>query len=293
MSQESSLQKTFQQIEETLKGGVLGVAATFLPTGESIFYKEDTEFPTASVIKIAIVTEVFLQVESGELSADSLIEVSEEALVPGSGVLAQLTPGLSLPLSDLATLTISISDNTASNLCLASVGGPEAVNRRMHDVWEMNATTIHRPIKFALESGDPRYTATSTPHDMQRLVQHLAEADLIPQAVSEQVLRRMGYVVDSELLPRYLDVNPYAGDLRLEAPPFVVRHKGGAVNGVRGDAGLITRGEKTLAVCVFTKEVPDSRWTSLNLASEAVAQVGRSLCEHFFADSRASATADK
>ncbi|MES2459300.1 MAG: serine hydrolase [Armatimonadota bacterium] len=282
MSQEQTLQSTFLDIEEGLKGGTLGVAATFLPTAESVFFNADMEFPTASVIKIAIVTEVFLQVESGDLSPKSLIEIPETAFVPGSGVLAQLTPGLTLPLGDLATLTINVSDNTASNLCLAAVGGPGVVNARMQNVWGMKNTTIHRPIKFALEPGDPRYTATSTPRDMQALVQHLGEATLIPQAVCDQVLRRMGYVVDGELLPRYLDVNPYAADQRLEAPPFVVRHKGGAVNGVRADAGLISRGDEVLAVCVFTKDVPDSRWTSTNLGSEAVARVGEALCQHFF-----------
>jgi beta-lactamase class A len=282
MSEESVLHATFQEIEATLKGGVLGVASTFLPTGESVFYKPDTEFPTASVIKIAIVTEVFLQVESGKLAVGSVVEIPEAAFVPGSGVLAQLTPGLSLPLGDLATLTINVSDNTASNLCLGAVGGPAVVNARMHDVWGMKNTTIHRPIKFALEPGDPRYTATSTPRDMQALVQHLAEATLIPQRACDEVLRRMGYVVDGELLPRYLEVNPYAADQRLEAPPFVVRHKGGAVNGVRGDAGLISRGEETLAICVFTRDVPDSRWTSTNLGSEAVARVGEATCRHFF-----------
>jgi beta-lactamase class A len=282
MSEQSVLHAAFQEIESTLKGGVLGVAATFLPTGESVSYKPDVEFPTASVIKIAIVTEVFLQVESGKLAADSAVDIPESAFVPGSGVLAQLTPGLSLPLGDLATLTINVSDNTASNLCLAAVGGPEAVNTRMHDVWGMKNTTIHRPIKFALEPGDPRHTATSTPRDMQALVQHLAEATLIPRQACAEVLRRMGYVVDGELLPRYLDVNPFAADQRLEAPPFVVRHKGGAVNGVRGDAGLIARGDETLAICVFTRDVPDSRWTSTNLGSEAVARVGEVICRHFF-----------
>jgi beta-lactamase class A len=209
------------------------------------------------VIKIAIVTELFLQVESGQLSTETMIPIGESALVAGSGVLAHLTPGLSLPLGDLATLTISVSDNTASNLCLAAVGGPSVVNARMHDVWGMANTTIHRPIKFALEPGDPQFTATSTPQDMQSLVRHLAEATVIPGPVSAEVLRRMGYVVDSELLPRYLDVNPYASDLRAEAPPFVVRHKGGAVNGVRGDAGVIQRGDQALTVCVFTRDVPD------------------------------------
>jgi beta-lactamase class A len=284
MSRVSGLQAAFLQIEETLKGGTLGAAATFLPTGEAVSYRADVEFPTASVIKIAIITELFLQVESGALSAESLVEIPESAFVPGSGVLADLTPGLSLPLGDLATLTISVSDNTASNLCLAAVGGPSAVNARMHDTWGMKNTTIHRPIKFALGPDDPRYTATSTPQDMQTLVQHLGEGTIIPQAVCDQVIRRLGYVVDGELLPRYLDVNPYASDQHLEDPPFVVRHKGGAINGVRGDAGLITRGDETLAVCVFTKEVADGRWTAVNRGSEAVARVGRTLSDYFFGD---------
>jgi beta-lactamase class A len=155
-----------------LKGGTLGVSATFLPTGEGIGYKADSEFPTASVIKIAIVTELFLQVENGQLSTETMVPIPESALVAGSGVLAQLKPGLSLPLGDLATLTINVSDNTASNLCLAAVGGPSVVNARMHDVWGMLNTTIHRPIKFALKPGDSRFTATSTPQDMQSLVRH-------------------------------------------------------------------------------------------------------------------------
>ncbi len=279
------LQSAFAEVEETLKGGTLGVSATFLSTGEGVGYKAGTEFPTASVIKIAIVTELFLQVESGALSVDTMVPIPETALVAGSGVLAQLTPGLSLPLGDLATLTISVSDNTASNLCLAAVGGPSVVNARMHKIWGMKNTTIHRPIKFAMEPGDPRFTATSTPQDIQSLVRYLAEASVIPSGVSAEVLKRMGYVVDSELLPRYLDVNPYAADQGMEAPPFVVRHKGGAVNGVRGDAGVIQRGDQALTVCIFTRDVPDPRWTPENLASEAIARAGKALCDYFFGDS--------
>lgn len=276
------MEDALREIEASLEGGTLGVLATFLPTGEAVEYQADETFPTASVIKVAIVAELFTQEAEGKVNTQAMVTVTPESVVGGSGVLAQLTPGLALPLRDLATLTISISDNTASNLCLAAVGGPEAVNRRMRETWGMTVTTIHRPIKFNLESGDPPHTATGTPRDMHRLVTLLADGKVHSPEVSEQVLRRMALVRDGEKLPRYLDVNPYAADLGSNTP-FVIRRKTGEVTGVRNDAGLISRGDANLAVCVYTKGTPDPRWTAANRGSEAVARVGELLCRHFFA----------
>jgi beta-lactamase class A len=276
------LANALSAVEATLEGGTLGVAATFLPTGETILYNPDTVFPTASVIKIAIVSELFTQEAEGRLSRGETVTVREEDCVPGSGVLALLTPGLTLPLADLAMLTICVSDNTASNLCLCAVGGPETVNRQMRETWGLTATTIHRPIRFALTPDDPPHTATGTPRDLMRLVALLANGDVHSRAVSDEVLRLMANVRDNELLPRYLAVNPYADALRAERPPFVVQRKTGAVTGVRNDAGLISRGAATLAVCVYTKDCPDPRWTPANRGSEAVARVGQMLAERFF-----------
>lgn len=271
-----------QAIEAELSGGTLGVAAIFLPTGESVSFKADEIFPTASVIKVAIVAELFIRQAEGSISPDATATVTAEAIVAGSGVLAFLKPGLTLPLTDLAMLAICVSDNTASNLCLAAVGGPEAVNHRMRAAWGLTETTIHRPIKFALEPDDPLYTAIGTPRDMLRLLTLLESGKVHDRTVSNAVLRCMAEVHDAELLPRYLDVNPYADDLRVDRSPFQVRHKTGAVSGVRNDAALITSGADTLAVCVYTRGVPDARWTPENAASRAVAAVGRLLRDGFF-----------
>jgi beta-lactamase class A len=266
---------------EAEMGGTLGVAATFLPTADSVFYNADIVFPTASVIKIAIVAELLSQAAAGRLSLDARVVVTEGDIVGGSGVLPLLTSELALPLRDLAMLTISVSDNTASNRCLAAVGGPDVVNASMRS-WGMAQTTIHRPIKFDLSPEDPPHTATGTPREMHMLVKLLAEGKMHSPAVSQQVLRFMEHVRDGELLVRYLDLNPYAETLRVAKPPFVARRKTGQVTGVRNDAGVICRGDETLAVCVYTKDVPDSRWTAANAGSEAVARVGKLLCDHFF-----------
>jgi beta-lactamase class A len=282
MTVSEALTETLQEIEATLRGGTLGVAATFLPTKETILYNAETVFPTASVIKVAIISELFTQEAEGRLDSNQTVTIQQADIVGGSGVLAQLTPGLALPLTDLATLTISVSDNTASNLCLAAVGGPETVNKRMKSTWGMTGTRIHRPIKFTLEPSDPPHTATGTPADMLKLVHLLAEGKIHSPAVSQQILDRMALVRDAEMLPRYLDINPYAIDLKASIPPYITRRKTGAVTGVRNDTGLISRGEETLAVCVYTKDTLDARWTPANRGSEAVAQVGKTLCEYFW-----------
>lgn len=281
----SSLVDSLRAVEADLGGGTLGVAAAH--QGETVLYNADVTFPTASVIKAAIVAELHLQVEEGRLSPDAPVTVEAADVVAGSGVLCRLTPGLSLPLRDLALLAIMVSDNTASNLCLRAVGGPEAVNRRMHQEWGMPDTTIHRPIRFALGPDDPPHTATGTPRDMMHFMDGLAQGTLLPEPARDAVLGLLETTTDASMLPRYLGVNPYAPELRADAPPVTVLHKTGAVSGVRNDAGILRRGgsggsANDIAVCVYTKGVADDRWTPANAGSEAVARVARLLRDHFW-----------
>ncbi|MBB6049335.1 serine hydrolase [Armatimonas rosea] len=257
--------KELAALEASLGGGTLGLAATC--AGESVLYQAETLFPTASSIKIAIVEEVFRQ----GLDLAQPVRVTEADFVGGSGVLASLTPGVALPLGDLATLAITVSDNTASNLCLRAVGGPEAVNARLA-AWGCTQTKVHRPIKFKLEESDPPHTATGTPADFLAILAQLGP----------ETKKRMAQVSDTAMLPRLLGVNAYARDLRLAPPPFTVAHKPGAVSGVRNDVGFIEQNGKTLTVAVFTKGCPDPRWTVENAGCLAVARAVEQLVEHFF-----------
>ena len=263
--------------------GVLGIAALFLPTTEAVAVNAEEIFPTASVIKLAIVSELFAQVEAGKLDLQTRVMVQPDDVAAGSGILGTLTVPLALPLADLAMLTISVSDNSASNLCLRAVGGKEVVNASMKE-WGMGNTVIHRPIKFNVAEGDPPHTATGTPGDMLNLLARLHNGEMHNRAASDGVLRLMAHCQDTDLLPRYLNVNPFAADLREARPPFVVKHKTGAVSGVRNDAALITGGDDTLAVCVYSKNSSDNTWTAANRGSEAVAQVGKILADYFFAE---------
>jgi beta-lactamase class A len=266
-------------IEATLGGGTLGVAATYLPTQETVLYNATTVFPTASTIKVAIIAELLTQAAEGRLALTDTVPVLESDQVAGSGVLAELTPGTHYSLRDLAFLAIAISDNTASNLCLRAVGGKDVVNARIREAWGMNNTQIYRPIQFHLSPTDPPFTATGTPQDFLHLMTLIATNKLHSEAVSTQLRTLLTATHDDSLLPRFLSVNPFASALNADAPTYTVMHKPGMTTGVRNDAGIIVSGEKRWVMAVFTKDCPDNRWTPENAGVLAVGRVAKSLVD--------------
>src|SRR5262245_13659993 len=95
-----ALQTRVEQAVRTLRG-TMGVAAKDLTTGRTVFVNADLPFPTASVIKVAVMVEVFHQAAEGRLRRDELITLEDAAKVGGSGVLLRLHGGLQLTVDDL------------------------------------------------------------------------------------------------------------------------------------------------------------------------------------------------
>ncbi|HET8646001.1 MAG TPA: serine hydrolase, partial [Vicinamibacteria bacterium] len=102
--------------------GTLGLFALHLETGETVAVNADTRFPTASVIKTAVMVEAFQQIADGRLRKDQLVTLEEAAKVGGSGVLRGLRAGGQHSVADLLYLMIAVSDNTATNLLIGLVG---------------------------------------------------------------------------------------------------------------------------------------------------------------------------
>ncbi|HSH46850.1 MAG TPA: serine hydrolase, partial [Longimicrobiales bacterium] len=124
--------------------GVVGVAAIDPVRGETLAIRGDERFPTASVIKVPILVEMFHQVATGPLSLDDPVVALEADLKPGSGILQYLSTPHQMTLRDAALLMIAHSDNTASNLVIDRVG-IGAVNARM-DSLGMPRTRLYREL---------------------------------------------------------------------------------------------------------------------------------------------------
>src|SRR5215471_10059169 len=91
--------------------GEMGVAVRDLETGDEIAFAGDQRFPTASLIKLAVMVEVYHQMDEGKLRRDTVVRLAEEDKAGDeSVVLNQMEPGLNLTIPDLLSLMIAYSD---------------------------------------------------------------------------------------------------------------------------------------------------------------------------------------
>src|SRR5688572_15870126 len=153
--------------------GVVGYTVHNLDTGERLSRRGDEKFPTASLIKVAVLVTVFDLVEKNRMSLDDRLTMSKIDKVPGSGTLQFMHDGLEVTVRDAAWLMSTTSDNTATNLLLDKVG--------IRRIWEkmdslsLRQTRIHAKVFLArFTSLVPDSTAkyglgVTTPHEMTRL----------------------------------------------------------------------------------------------------------------------------
>src|SRR5688500_5884618 len=107
----AKLEARLKQIADRLDG-VMGYFVVDLTSGERFGLREQETFPTASTIKLAILYDLFKQVDAGKIKLDVPEALPAAARAGGSGLVGELTsPHLSL--RDHAILMILISDNTS------------------------------------------------------------------------------------------------------------------------------------------------------------------------------------
>ncbi len=112
-----------QTLKERLKpiidahAGEVTVAIKNLTTGEAYEHEATKVMPTASLIKFPILVELYRQMEEGILPTSRMVTLTQEEMVPGSGILTQHFPaGTTIPIEGVARLMITYSDNTATNM---------------------------------------------------------------------------------------------------------------------------------------------------------------------------------
>ena len=124
-AQSESLQRLSQAIQGVVDAtpGKLGVAVHHVESGQEIEINGNERFPMASTFKIAVLVELFHQIEQGKISLEDMVDIKLEDLHLGSGQLRQYgLPGVSLSVENLALLMMRISDNSATDKLMEMVG---------------------------------------------------------------------------------------------------------------------------------------------------------------------------
>ena len=104
-----------------------------LNNGETMGYKQEDPMVSASSIKIAYNTYLYKKAAEGTLSMDEELAYNsapypEGDLENGTGTIQTSANGTKYRLSTLSNLSVTISDNCATNMILRKLGGIDAVN---------------------------------------------------------------------------------------------------------------------------------------------------------------------
>lgn len=246
--------------------GVVGYTVRDIDTGAGISRRGDETFPTASLIKVPILVTVFDLVAKGMLSLDDKLTVLKIDKVPGAGTLQFMHDGIEITVRDAAWLMSTISDNTATNVLLDRI-----IIRRVWDKMEslgLMHTKVHsksflRSSSVAMDSSVKYGLGVTTPNEMARLFELLAQGKGVSPAADSAMLDILAHNEDGVLLQRF------AGGVR-------AAHKTGATDAVRTECSLFYLRSRVVA-CVLTKENVDQRWVLDSEPQVTLARMGEAI----------------
>ncbi len=237
------LGSSISEVDQNLDG-VLGVAILDLTSGKKFLLREDEVFPQASSIKIALLAELYHQVQTGKLKLTDLYTVRRSDLVPDSDIMGGLTPDVTrLTLRDLATMVVAVSDNSATNVLIDRVG-MENVNALM-DSLGLKHTRLRRKM-MDLKAAQEGRENISTPREMMTLLEGLSNGKLLNGDLTKDFFQLLSTHKES-FIPR-------------ELPEGVrIANKPGELEGVRNDLGIIFVENRPYAICVMTTYLRNER----------------------------------
>lgn len=105
-----------------------GIWVKHLKTGEEAAVRADETFNSASVIKIPVALLAYQRADAGTLSLSDRVTLTADDVRGGSGTFRYHDPGLQPTIRDVIMQMIITSDNTATDIAIARVGGVAKVN---------------------------------------------------------------------------------------------------------------------------------------------------------------------
>ncbi|MDZ8188448.1 MAG: serine hydrolase [Nostoc sp. ChiSLP02] len=221
LSQEmTSLKNAVQNLTASYPNLTSGVFLVDLDTGNYVDISASTSFPAASTIKIPILIAFFQDVDTGKIRLDEMLTMQQDAIAGGSGNLQYKPAGTQYAALEVATKMITISDNTATNMLIARLGGIDALNQRFRS-WGLRTTAIRNKLP------DLEGTNTTSPKELGNLMAIVSQGNLVSMPSRDLMLDILRRTQRDSLLPSGVGTGAR------------VYHKTGDIGTMLADAGLI------------------------------------------------------
>jgi len=231
---------------ETEFGARLGVYAIDTGTGRVVAHRADERFAYASTFKALAAAAVLDRTTTAEL--DKVVRYTEADLVPYSPETEKHVK-TGMPLRDVAVAAVTLSDNTAGNLLLKQLGGPEGFAAALREIGD--DTT--RPARWEVDLNE------ATPGD----IRDTSTPQALAASLRAYVLGDALDAEDRELLTQWLKANT-TGDKTIRAgvpDGWTVGDKTGSGGyGTRNDIAVIwpAEGAPIVLAVMSSKDAEDA-----------------------------------
>ncbi|MFZ5425010.1 MAG: serine hydrolase [Patescibacteria group bacterium] len=173
--------------------GQVALKVKFLNSDETFEYNAYAQVWAASVIKIPLVCTVYKQINEKQIYDQERHIIKQENRVDGSGIAKLFSTSTEFTIHDLIVMTLTISDNSATNE-LIDIVGVGATETYMHKLGLVNTTLRH---KMMVKAGKGPNLTTAT--DITTLLEKLYKK-VIPG--KDEVLNFMKHTRLRDRLPR-------------------------------------------------------------------------------------------
>ena len=213
---------------EAESGGRLGVAVLDTLTGARSGHRADERFPMCSTFKLLAAAAILARVDANQERLDRRIRFEASDVVVNSLITKDRVGEPGMSLAELCEAAMIVSDNTAGNLLLESLGGPAGLTAYARSLGD-TVTRLDRiePDLNEAAPGDPR--DTTSPAAMLSNVRNLVLGTVLSASSRD---RLTGWLLGNK-----------TGDTRLRAglpSGWRVGDKTGTgENGTTNDVGIV------------------------------------------------------
>nr|5AQB_A Chain A, 3G61_DB15V4 [synthetic construct] len=225
-------------------------------------FRSEERFPMMSTFKVLLAGAILSRIDAGQEQLGRRIHYSQNDLVEYSPVTEKhLTDGMTV--RELASAAITMSDNTAANLLLTTIGGPKGLTAFLHNMGD-HVTRLDRWEPELNEAIPNDERDTTTPVAMATTLRKLLTGELLTPASRQQLMD-------------WMEADKVAGPLLRSVLPagWFIADKSGA--GERGSRGIVAAlgpdGKPSRIVVIYTT----GSQATMDELNRQIAEIGASL----------------
>ena len=248
--------KLQKEIESLIKDfhGDIGVYVHDLKHNSIAAVNADTIFPTASIVKISILTGIMQKIETGQLGYHQRLTYTDSLFYDeGDDILSSFKSGATIELSKVMMLMLTISDNCASLWLQGLSGGGTRINQIL-DSLGFKATRVNSRTPGREANRGIYGWGQTTPYEMATFMERIVNGTILSKTSSEKMLRLLGR--------QYWDEEALS-----QIPPGIfAADKNGAVDESRNEILYVNSKANPYIFSIFTKNNTDTSWNYNNEA---------------------------